>query len=62
MKAFITEYEHDFHCFLNNLEDKKIAIYPKTTGKVTLITPISLLKEDESRMRHQDKDIILTKV
>lgn len=44
MKAFITEYEHDFHCFLNNLEDKKIAIYPKTTGKVTLITPISLLK------------------
>lgn len=44
MKAFITEYEHDFHCFLNNLEDEKRAIYPKTTGKVTMITPISLLE------------------
>lgn len=45
MKAFITEYEYDVHCFLNDLEAKKRVIYPKTTGKITINhTPMELLE------------------
>lgn len=64
MKAFITECEDDFHCFLNNLEEKKRAIHPEKTDKINCITslPIRNIFGDESGMRHRDKDIILTKV
>lgn len=44
MKAFITECEYDFHCFLNNLEVTKRTICPEKTGRVTIKTPISLLE------------------
>lgn len=44
MKVFIIEYEYDFYCFLNNLEDKKIVIYFKIMGKVIFIILIFLLK------------------
>lgn len=45
MKAFITEYEYDFHCFLNDLEATKRVICPKTTGKITINNkPMELLE------------------
>lgn len=44
MKAFITECEDDFHCFLNNLEEKKRAIHPEKTDKITIALPVSLLE------------------
>lgn len=44
MKAFITNHEFDFHCFLNNLEGMKRAIHPDKTDKITIVTPISLLE------------------
>lgn len=44
MKAYITNYEFDFHSFLENLEGMKRAIHPEKTDKITIILPTYLLE------------------
>lgn len=44
MKAFIAECEDDFNDFLHQFEITKRAIHPEKTGKITIITPNSLLE------------------
>lgn len=44
MKAFITNHEFDFHCFLNELQFTNRAIRSEETGKVTITTPPFLLE------------------
>lgn len=59
MKAFITECEYEFLCFLNHLERKKKTICPEETGKITIQTPITLL---ETYLKMNQECDIMTRI